>query len=795
MLAFIRRWLLLAAVLVVMAILALYGFLSLSLPQLDGKVHSPDVDYEVKVERDKQGIPTITGKTRNDVAFATGYLHAQDRFFQMDLGRRNSAGELSELVGGVAIKHDRSVRIHLFRRIAEQIVENMEPDERALLQAYTLGVNKGLSDLSSRPFEYLLLKVKPTYWTPADTILTVFSMYLDLADEDSDRDAAKGFIASTAGRDVANFISSPATPWEAPLDNSVIPLPEIPNSEKVNLRVKSDRDFDDLAGVIKPASFVGSNSFAVAGSLNKHEGAIVEDDMHLGLRVPTIWYRTQFVYGESDQQTKVTGITLPGTPFMVVGSNGSIAWAFTNSEGDWTDRVMLETTDDDQYMTPDGPIPFQNRFSTIKVNGGIPQTMQVRYSLWGPVIRSKYDGSLQALRWTAHSPAATNAHLYKLEKATDVSSAIEVANASGIPPQNFVVGDKLGNIGWSIAGRIPNRSGVDSTFPLTWQEAEANWNGWLPVSEYPRIINPAENRIWTANARVVGGENLQKLGEGGYAAGPRAVQIRDELMARKTFQERDLLDISLDDRAVYMSAWRKVALNALDAKAVDAEDGRVVFKAYVEEWSGRAAVEDVGYRLVREFQDAVKLKVLMNLGRYFSLLSNAPEGTLDDGWIQDLKKEEVSVLRLLEEQPDNWLPPAYGSWNELILETVDEVIEALGGASELPLRTWGERNTAQIKHPLSDSIPYVGDWLNMSSVPLAGDNWIPRAQMPAKGVSERMIVSPGNEEEGIMHLPGGQNGHPLSPFFQSGFTDWLDGNPSPFLPGEPEYTLTIVPGE
>ena len=795
MLAFFRRFLLLIIVLAVIAILAIYTLLSLSLPRLDGKIYSPDVEHNVLIDRDRQGVPTVTGQTRQDVAFATGYLHAQDRFFQMDLGRRNSAGELSELVGEAAIEHDRSVRIHLFRRVAEQVVENLNPEERELLQAYTAGVNKGLSDLDSWPFEYYLLRTKPESWTPADSFLTVFSMYLDLTGKQAQRDEAKGFLASIAGHKVADFLSPKATQWESAQDYSVFSLPEIPDADLVNLRLRSDRDFDDLSGTFEPSILIGSNNFAVSGTLSKSGGAIIEDDMHLGLRVPTIWYRMQFVYGDDMEETKVNGITLPGTPFMVVGSNGSVAWAFANSAGDWSDRVQLELTENGQYMTQGGPRSFQNRVSHIKVKGAAAQTVQIRYSIWGPVVSSKYDDSLQAIRWTAHNPEATNANLYKLEQAFDVSSAIAIANTSGIPPQNLVVGDKQGNIGWSIAGQIPNRSNVDSTLPLTSQQAEANWNGWLPAEEYPKVINPDQQRIWTANARVIGGDDYQKIGDGGYSIGTRALQIRDELMARASFQERDLLDIALDDSALYMSAWRQVALSALNSGPSADADGRVVFKTYIHNWSGRASVEDVGYRLVREFHDAIKLKVLKYLGRYFSLLFSDSEKRLDDGWLQGLKKEGSSVLRLLQEQPDNWLPPTYGSWNELILETIDEVIVELGGVEALPLRTWGERNTARIHHPLSEFVPYVGQWLNMPSVQLAGDNWVPRAQRPDKGVSERMIVSPGNEEEGIMHLPGGQSGHPLSPFFGAGFNDWLEGHPSPFLPGEPEHSLTIIPGE
>ena len=158
---------------------------------------------------------------------------------------------------------------------------------------------------------------------------------------------------------------------------------------------------------------------------------------------------------------------------------------------------------------------------------------------------------------------------------------------------------------------------------------------------------------------------------------------------------------------------------------------------------------------------------------------------------RQLNREESSVLRLLENQPLNWLPPAYDSWSGMILETIDEVIVALGGEDNLGERTWGERNTAEINHPLSGAIPLIGQWLNMPAVPLAGDNWVPRAQRPVNGVSQRMIVSPGREEHGIMHIPGGQSGHPLSSFYQAGFQDWLIGRANPFLPGETRYTLVF----
>ena len=791
MIFWIRRLLLLLVVLALLGALAIYGILSLSLPKVDGEVTSSELSDHARVERDIQGIPTITADNRLDVAFATGYTHAQDRFFQMDLNRRNSAGELSALVGEMALEHDKKVRIHRFRNVADRVIAQMSGEELELLDAYTAGVNKGLNDLGYKPFEYVLLRQEPKPWAPEDTFLTVFSMYLDLTSRQAKRDKAKGFLADVAGKDVAEFLSPIATRWDAPLKEIYLPEPAIPGADKVNLREVAPDKYANLSGAYIPEKFIGSNNFAVSGKLTEHGGAIVEDDMHLSLRVPTIWYRAQFVYQDDGLERRVNGVTLPGTPYIVVGTNGSVAWAFTNSNGDWVDWVNLELTDDGRYMTPRGPKNFEIHESVIEVKGQKPVIEKQRFSIWGPVFESEYDGSLKALRWTAHNPEATNGNLYMLEKADTIYEAVNVANISGIPPQNFTVGDSAGRVGWSIMGRIPNRIDLDTTYPLTWQQAVENWNGWLPVDNYPMVLNPERERIWTANARVASEENYQKMGNGGYSAGPRAMQIRDKLLARDQFTEQDLLEIAADNDAVYIAAWRAVALKAIKEKGSQASDGQKEFSRLLENWSGQALASDAGYRMGREFQDAMKEKVLRQLGRYFLVKANKTDGAVEDIWLQNLDRDESSVLRLLEQQPIHWLSPEYDSWNQLILETIDEVVADLGGADTLSERTWGERNTAKIEHPLARAIPVIGQWLNMPAVPLNGDGWIPNAQRASSGVSERMVVSPGREEQGILHIPGGQSGNPVSPFYRSDFDNWLEVRANSLLPGETVHTLTL----
>ncbi|MGI9275210.1 MAG: penicillin acylase family protein [Endozoicomonas sp.] len=796
MAVWLKKGAVLALSLLLLSFLIIYVLLIRSLPILEGDKTVPWIKAAVSVHRDSMGIPVIKGQSRTDVAFATGYLHAQERFFQMDLNRRNSAGELSELFGELALEHDKRQRMHQFRKVAGQVVSRMSANKLSVLNAYTAGVNQGLKDLGSKPFEYWLLNAEAVPWRNEDTYLTVFSMYLDLNDDEVRLDNAKGFLSRVTSPEVIEFLSPLGTRWDSPLDEGELPALATPGVDQVNLREKSADFYAGLTGTLLEDAMIGSNNWAVSGHLTDHGAAIVEDDMHLNHRVPTIWYRAQLRYPhpvQTGEELTITGVTLPGAPIIVVGSNGKVAWGFTNSTADWVDLVELEASADGTYRTPEGPEVLSSWTETIAVKGQQPVVVTYTGTRWGPVIDSAYDSLKYALRWTAHNPAATNVDLINLETVQDIYEAMHVANRSGIPPQNFTVGDSQGNIAWTIAGKIPRRSGLDSTYPLPWEEADSHWQEWLPTKEYPRVVNPESSRIWTANARIVSGEDYEKLGNGGYALGPRQLQIRDALMSMEKADEQSLLSVALDNRALYMENWRRLILEVLSGEARSEDIGRQSFHDHVDNWSGKAAVDDVGYRLVREYHDALNLKIMQSLGRYFLSLSDDARDDVEDGWLQKINHEGELLLRLLEARPMHWLSPEYASWEELLIETVDEVVTKLGGMEQLSEATWGQRNTSRINHPLSAALPVVGQFLNMPAAALAGDLWVPRSQKPASGVSERMVVAPGKEEQGIFHMPGGQSGHPLSPFYKAGYMDWVEGKSSPFLPGKVRYTLVLNP--
>ncbi|MGB7905530.1 MAG: penicillin acylase family protein, partial [Steroidobacteraceae bacterium] len=609
----ISRVLLGLVALLLMAVAAAFLAVRGSLPVLDGERSAAGVEGETVIERDASGAVTVTGRSRADVAFATGFVHAQDRFFQMDLARRMSGGRLSELVGDAAMDLDAGRRIHRFHDVAERVYAQLAPVERSLLDAYARGVNAGLGSLRVRPFEYLLLRQRPEPWRPQDCLLVVYAMYLQLNDAEGSADRQRGLLAAALPPDVFRFVYSVAPTWEAPIDGVVMSAAPVPAPAAFDLR-QLRGESGKLASLRSPVaaranSVVGSNNWAVAGTHTKSGTALLANDMHLGLAVPNTWYRARLlVASESPADRRdLMGLTLPGVPIMVVGSNGHIAWGFTNSYGDWTDLVRVErSADRSRYRTASGWAPLQHFIETIRSSSGATREVLVEQTQWGPLLPDGDEagaGTL-ALAWTAHDPAATNLRWLQLEQVDDCADALGVANTIGGPAQNFVCGDAGGNIGWTLLGRMPLRgAGYDAGLPSDWTQPDAGWQGWRDPATYPRVLNPPTGRIWTANNRVVGAERLAAIGDGAPDRGARAQQIRDGLLAIPAGQatEADMLRIQLDDRALFLVRWRDLLLGLLDADAVRGQPARAALRRHVETWDPRAATGAVGYRLVRDF--------------------------------------------------------------------------------------------------------------------------------------------------------------------------------------------------
>ena len=769
--------------------LAIVLILEASLPQLDGDITSAQISAAVTIERDFLGVATVTAENRADLAFGTGFAHGQDRYFQMDLSRRQAAGELSEIIGAATLEADKRHRLHRFRSRARQAIAQMTADETEIVDAYVAGVNAGLESLGIKPFEYFVLGVSPEPWRAEDTLLAAYAMYMVLNDERASHDIQRGLVHRVVAADVYEWLYPPGTKWDAPIigearQSSAIPPPEQFNVRQV-LKTSTLSPANEEAG----RAFLGSNNWAVSGELTDSGRAIVANDMHLRLGAPNVFYRVRLITTGTIKRD-VSGVTLPGAPIIVAGSNGHVAWGFTNSYGDWSDAVILRPgSQPDTYLTPEGEMTFDVFEEKIEIKGESPQVFVVRETIWGPVLDDhSYPDADLAVSWIAQEANAVNLRQIDLETAANVFEAVRVANASGLPPQNFVTGDEDGNIAWTIAGQIPVRADYDSSIPADWSESEG-WIGWLNADDYPRVINPKSGRIWTANGRVADGDALKKIAERGYAFGARAQQIRDDLFAKESYEPRDMLEIQLDDRAIFLMRWRELLLSVLGDAAVRENPQRGEYRRFVEDWIPRASAESVGYRLVRAFRGQVRSMVFDALMRP---VAAAYEGEVD---LFMSNQFEGPLWSVVEERPMHLLPREYESWQELLLQAVDLNLEHYADRYDdgLEKRKWGERNTAAISHPLSRALPILSRWLDMPRDSLDGDSNMPKAQGRDWGASERFAVSPGDEASAYLHMPGGQSGHPLSDFYGAGHQDWVQGRATGFLPGPSEHALTLSP--
>jgi penicillin amidase len=799
---------LLLSVLVALALVHLT--LRASLPSLDGHVLAPGVRAAVTIERDALGIATISAANRLDLAYGTGFAHGQDRFFQMDLARRLAAGELAELVGPAALAQDRKARLFRFRSIATEVLRQAPPEQRALLAAYVHGVNAGLASLASRPFEYWLLGAPPAKWREEDTILVSYSMWWDLQYGDFESERARRELDARLGgarcehgwKCALAFLYPPRTQWDAPnvatetelnaVQARDATLGPVPDAQTLDVRAPLQAPAREralappLSSLALPRSGVGSNAWAVAGARTASGAALVAGDMHLSLRVPPVWYRARLrVVAAGADALDLNGVTLPGAPLLVAGSNGQIAWSFTNSYGHWLDLKPTACTavTAAQMTTPAGVVPLTTVTEPIHVHGAADERLGIASG--APGVLFEVDPLVHRCwfaRWLAQLPAATNLNLLGFERASSVAEALALAPGLGIPHQNLIVGDRAGHIGWTIAGHVPLES--------TGEARLTGSTGWRTGAEQPHIEDPPLGRVWTANARAtddpgqlaaIGGEE-DSLGAD-YSLGARARQIRDDLLALDApARPRDMLRIQLDDRALFLERWRELALRTLDSEALAGQPHRVKFRAVLEAWDARAAVDSAGYTLVRAFRDHCRDELWFAIVRVLGLEGDA---------VAPAQFEEP-LWRMVSREPRHLLPAGYPDWRAFLLAELDATSAALEArCGDLARCRWGSYHPVRVRHALSRAVPLLSRLLDMPVLDLPGDHDMPRVQDGTLGASERFAVSPGHESEGYLHIAGGQSGHPLSPYYRAGFLAWARGEPLPFLPGPAQHRLVL----
>jgi len=485
-----------------------YLYLRQSLPTTEGEIRIAGLTAPVEILRDRYGIPHIFAATLEDASFATGYVHAQDRLWQMEMSRRIAAGRVSEIVGPGGLEADRFLRTLGVRRSAEANLRTLDAETRKQLEAYAAGVNAFLASNPVLPAEFWLTGARPEPWTPADSVSWVKMMAWDLGGNWRSELLRMRLAKTLPLARIHEFL--PPYPGE--------PVPVIADLKE--LYGTMERDSVRLAQIFPQKSGLdpdfpageglGSNNWVVSGARSASGKPLLANDPHLGLSAPPVWYFAQI----SAPGINVIGSTLPGVPGVVLGRNERIAWGFTNTGPDVQDLYIEKLDASGGYHAPGGPRPFQVLEETIKVKGGETEKLRVRISRHGPVIsdvsKAAQDeaprGHVIAFAWTALAEDDRSAQAaLNFARARDWNGFLVAARDFQSPQQNIVYADVEGNIGFVAAGRVPQRLAANDLKGMApapgWLE-KYDWAGSIPFEQLPLSFNPASGAIVTANHRI-----------------------------------------------------------------------------------------------------------------------------------------------------------------------------------------------------------------------------------------------------------------------------------------------------
>lgn len=778
--------LLIGACLLVLAVIAIELGLFANRAPTSGSLTLRGLTAPVRVERDRLDVPRIRAANRLDAVRALGFVHGQERFFQMDLSRRTAAGEQAELLGQSAVAADRTNRVHEFRRRAVAVLARLDAQDRAALQAYADGVNAGLASRRTRPIEYWLLGEEPAPWRPEDSLLVLYSLFIGLQGGTGNLDYARGLLRERLDEATYAYVFENGSPWSSTMDGSSAPILEPPAPFTPD-QTASEGGATDTAGQSwRETEHPGSNIWAVSGNLTKSGRALLANDLHLPLTMPNAMFQVELSYrDDSHRQRTIDGFTVPGIPLVLIGSNGSVAWGVTNAAIDTIDLVELEENParPGSYRTPEGWRTFGEDTETIKVRHGEPITLKIENTVWGPVIENrKFDGRRLVLKWSAHEPTALNLDFCRLEMADDVASGLKIAQGAGLPPINIVLTDSGGHIGWTLGGYLPDRVGFDGTVPVSFADGTCYWAGPLAHDRLPEIVDPKDGRLWNSNNWSVA--RTPDYVNGGFDDGGRAYQVHQALTAASRFTEQSFLVMQHDDAGDYFRRWALLFQRLLRQENGIACERRDELLGLIAKWDGHATVGTPVFPLVRDF----RLKVIGEVSRRWLRQPDMPPGV-------DLHSLDV------EEPVWRMVNPAAGTdrtaVDAMLMQAVQQVLtdsdNTWGRDCPLAKRTWGERNRLDARHRLSTLMPWLGRWFDGPLAPQAGDDHMPLVAGPAFGAAARLVVSPGAENKGLVQMPGGQDGDPLSAHYDDQFASWLTRHGTPLQPGAAREELRLEP--
>jgi penicillin amidase len=795
-----------------------WWFVYRPLPQLDGSISLPGLQKEVTVERDNWGVPRIRAASLEDAVEAQGYVMAQDRLWQLDLMRRASRGQLSEIVGPLALKSDKQFRTFGFSRAADRDLAAMDKDSRALMEAYARGVNRFIEQHQNNlPLEFSLLKCKPQPWQPTDSLVIAGYMYQTLTDtweRELDRAKVEARVDADHSKDLFTI--------DAPMEHFVVGDPAVPNDGSQASRVDPDQDNDDddmptddilkAAGhssdnVRTPETYadttsalwpsiegyleetqseirkgLGSNNWVVSGAHTATGKPILANDTHLELSIPPIWYEIHL----SAPGFNAKGFTLPGAPLIVIGHNDHIAWGFTNNGADVQDLYIekFNPAAPNEYLVNGKWTKAQVFDETIRVKGQPDEHLKVVVTRHGPVVHSEGD-KVYSLRWTALEPGGLGNTYNWLSTAKNWHEFRDIMKRVWGPGQNAVYADTEGNIGYIMAARVPIRKKGHGEVPVPGDTDDYEWTGYIPFDELPQALNPDNGLIVTANARVVG-PNYKPYLTDRWEEPYRTARIYDLLHDKTDLRPIDMLKVETDTYS-FPHAFLADQMSAA-AKTVQPKDPRArKLVDGLKDWNGIADADSplVSF-LVMSRRAALDLILEPYLGKDTNLYA----------W-----RSTAFLQKILTDRPAKWLPPAYKNYGELLAATADRAVTMLAEQTKsdrVEDWQWKDLNSLEMLHPIGRD-GFLKHLLSVTGKPQSGTGYSVRAATKRHGPSMRFIANLANWDDSILLIPAGESGQVGSSHYTDQFSYWYEGKPivAPYSDAAEatarKHTLTLKP--
>lgn len=754
------------------------AWLYTSLPKTAGTVEIAGLTAPIEIVRDAKGVPHIFAASEADGWYALGYVHAQDRLWQMELMRRLGAGRLSEVVGPRALPSDRFMRVLGLNHAVEEQWHGFDAPTRAAVEAYAAGVNAWMEGRTGAlPIEFLVFRHSPEPWQPTDSLLWAKLMGLRLSGNWRTELLRAKLLRSLPRERVAELW--PPYPADGPLtvagDLGQLDLGQL-DLGQIDL---ASLDLDRLVAALPPdttpdLSPGGSNAWAVAGSRTVSGKPLLANDPHLGFSAPILWYLARI----ETPDFAVAGATVAGVPFVVLGHNRHLAWGLTTTQSDLQDLFVERTSAGDPaaYDTPDGPRPYVVREERIAVAGAPDEVLKVRETRHGPVLSDVLEdvprGQVIALSATFLLPDdRTPQALRYLNKAADWDQVVVAMRDFHAPQQNLMVADDKGTIGFIAPGRVPvRRSGTGWTLSPGWSGA-ADWAGLIPFDALPRAVDPPNGRLFNANNSIVPPGYAYFIGED-WAPPHRAQRIAKVLDTDGSHDAEAAARLQLDNVSPAVadlmaslanvepeSAAARRALDLLRAWGGNFDRHRpepLIFAAWMRDLTRRIFADELGDRFP-EFWNfrPVLLKSVLG-GR--------------DHWCDDIRTQRTESCAGL----------AAASLTGVVAEFAEIA------KRDMADWRWGDEHPAIFDHPTLGGVPLVGGWANLLIEADGGDETLNRGGMrfddknaPYAGIHGagfRGVYDLADLQASRLMIATGQSGNPLSSHYGDLLRDWRDGD-------------------